>query len=426
MLQTSAQPSALAGTERVPSATIAAAKVHVLQLEPIKQRVGDRWPRLSLLVHKLVHNALQNAQGPRDHFEAVGELAYVATFHNLTQQEADAALADIMQKVCEKLWGAGVEDISVRSVVGQVPQALASECKSAPEAISAVLEQTGSKTVVTIPRAPSAAKNPPKQLTWDSPPRSGWLKHVHELGDRLGIAFRFAPVWEIPGGRSRLLALTMNGRLNGRQGLAKLIPDSSLHQVVDVEIPLLFMAAAFAQRMSAAGEVASLMVGVSHDTVSHRETRVRYLHALKNVEVPVSCPLLLRIEMIPDGAVLARVGEIASMLTAPNIRVVLDFQSPRHLPPFDFRLPAVGIGTMLPQNCDPEEAAKVADKIVRRAQDQKCLSFLHGVDNGELADIAEKAGVKFATGKALGKDSEFTGLETVPQFPLHWRTVFIE
>lgn len=173
MLQTCAEPSALAGTERVSSATIAAAKVHVLQLEPIKQRVGDRWPRLSLLVHKLVNTALQNAQGPRDHFEVVGELAYVATFHNLTQQQADAALADIMQKVCEKLWGAGVEDISVRSVVGEVPQALASDQGCEAEAINAVLEQTGSKTVVNIPRAPSAAKKPPKQLSWDTPPRNG-------------------------------------------------------------------------------------------------------------------------------------------------------------------------------------------------------------------------------------------------------------
>jgi hypothetical protein len=425
MLQTCAEPNALAGVERVSSATISAAKVHVLQLEPIKQRVGDRWPRLSLLVHKLVNTALQKAQGPRDHFEAVGELAYIATFHNLSQQEADAALADIVQKVCEKLWGAGVQEISVRSVVGEVPSALASERKCSSEAISAVLEQTGSKTIVSIPRGASPAKTLPKQLEWNSPPRNGWIKHVHELGDTLGLAFRFAPVWEIPGGRSRLLALTMNGQLNGRQGLAKLIPDSSLHQVVDVEIPLLFMTASLAQRMGAAGEVASLMVGVSHDTVSHRETRVRYLHALKDVEVPVSCPLLLRIEMIPNGAVLARVAQIAAMLAAPNVRVVLDFQNPRHLPPFDFRLPAVGIGTMLPQNCDPDEAAKVTEKIVRRAQDQKCLSFLHGVDNGELADIAEKAGVKFATGKALGRESDFTGLETVPQFPLHWRTVYI-
>ncbi|HUO02727.1 MAG TPA: hypothetical protein VMU31_08115, partial [Rhizomicrobium sp.] len=212
---------------------------------------------------------------------------------------------------------------------------------------------------------------------------------------------------------------------SGRNGLTSLIPDSSLHQLVDVEIPLLFMTAAMAQRLHQAGEVASLMVGVSHDTVSHKETRTRYLRALKDVEVPVSCPILLRVEMIPDGAVLSRVAQIASLLAAPNIRVVLDFQNARQLPPFDFRLPAVGISAILPQACDAEQASKVAEKITRRAIDQKCVSFLHGLDTGTMVDIAEKAGVKFATGKALDKGTEFTGLEAVPQFPLTRRTVYV-
>jgi hypothetical protein len=185
------------------------------------------------------------------------------------------------------------------------------------------------------------------------------------------------------------------------------------------------MTATMAQRLSAAGEVASLMVGVSHDTVSHKETRTRYLRALKDVEVPVSCPILLRVEMIPDGAVLSRVAQIASLLATPNIRVVLDFQNARQLPPFDFRLPAVGISAMLPVSCDAEHAAKVAEKVVRRALDQKCVSFLHGLDTPQLTDIAEKAAVKFATGKALDKGTEFTGLEAVPQFPLSRRTVFV-
>ena len=425
MLQPCAAPSAFEGMNRIPSDSVAAAKVHVLQLEPIKHRLGDRWPRLSLLVHKLVNTALQKAQGPGDHFEVVGELAYVATFHKLSQSQTDAAMADIMQKICEKLWGAGVPEVSVRGVVGEVPAALVSEKSCSPEAISETLEKTGSKTVVSIPRSLESPRILPKQIIWNSPPRAGWIKHGHELGETLGITFRFAPVWELQGGRSRLLALTMNGRISGRQGLASLIPDSSLHQLVDVEIPLLFMTAAMAQRMSQAGEVASLMVGVSHDTVSHKETRTRYLRALKDMEVPVSCPILLRVEMIPDGAVLTRVAQIASMLATPNVRVVLDFQNPRQLPPFDFRLPAVGISAMLPASCDAPQAEKVVEKIVRRAQDQKCVSFLHGVDNGELVDIAEQAGVKFATGKALGKGTEFTGLEAVPQFPLHWRTVFV-
>jgi hypothetical protein len=401
---------------------ISAAKVHVLQLDPIKQRVGDRWPRLSLLVHKLVNTALEEAQGPGDHFEVVGELAYVATFRSLSQQDADATLGNIMQKVCEKLWSAGVQEISVRSVVGGVPSSLVAAKGCSADAIGETLEKVGSKTVVSIPRAPTSPRILPKQLVWSSPPRMGWIQHGHQLGEVLGIQFRFAPVWELQEGRSRLLALTMNGRVSGRQGLSSLIADSSLHQVVDVEIPLLFMTASLAQRMGQAGEVASLMVGVSHNTVSHRETRTRYLRALKDVEVPVSCPILLRIEMIPDGAVLTRVAQIASMLVAPNVRVVLDFQNARQLPPFEFRLPAAGISAVLPHACDGEQAAKVADKIVRRSLDQKCLSFLHGVDSAELAAIADKAGVKFATGKALEWETEFTGLDAVPQFPLYRRT----
>ncbi len=418
MLQPSAEPTIFEGISAPSPGTTAAAKVHVLQLDPIKQRLGDRWPRLSLLVHKLVDTALKSAQGPGDHFMTVGELAYVATFHNLSQQQADAALGDIMQKVCEKLWGAGVPEISVRSVVGEVPASLTMDKNCTAEAIDIALEKAGSKTVVSIPRMSTANRLPPKQILWNSPPRSGWIQHCHQLGEALSIAFRFAPIWELQSGRSRLLAMTMNGRLTGRKGLASLIPDSSLHQLVDVEIPLLFMTAAMAQRLAQAGEVASLMVSVSHDTVSHRETRLRYLRALQDVEVPVSCPILLRVDMIPDGAVLTRIAQLASMLAVPNIRVVLDFQNARNLPPFDFRVPAAGIGAMLPEQCDSEQAAKVAERIVQRAQDQKCMSFLHGLDSSELVTIAGQAGVRFATGKALNKRSDFSGLEPVPQFPL--------
>ena len=48
--------------------TLPAAKLHVLQLEPIKEKIGDRWPRMSLLVHSLFEKALRHAQGPQDHF----------------------------------------------------------------------------------------------------------------------------------------------------------------------------------------------------------------------------------------------------------------------------------------------------------------------------------------------------------------------
>src|SRR6266404_2113658 len=101
--------------------TVSAAKLHVLQLEPIKEKLGGRWSRLSDLVHKLFEKALKHAQGPGDHFIQLGELSYIVTFHGLSPEEAGLACAAVAKEVCKLLFGDGVQDISVRSLVGIVP-----------------------------------------------------------------------------------------------------------------------------------------------------------------------------------------------------------------------------------------------------------------------------------------------------------------
>jgi len=100
---------------------VSAAKLHVLQLEPIRARVGERWPRLSNLVHALFEKALKKAQGPMDSFIPVGELAYIVTFHERTQDEAEIACAAVAREVCALLFGEGAGDISVGGLVGLVP-----------------------------------------------------------------------------------------------------------------------------------------------------------------------------------------------------------------------------------------------------------------------------------------------------------------
>ena len=100
---------------------VPAAKLHVLHLEPVKEKLGARWPRLSLLVHKLFERALEKAQGPRDHYVRDGDLSYVATFHGLSIEEASLACAAVATEVCEVLFGEEAQAISVRSIVGSVP-----------------------------------------------------------------------------------------------------------------------------------------------------------------------------------------------------------------------------------------------------------------------------------------------------------------
>ena len=75
-------------TEAPVSTTLPAAKLHLLQLEPIKAQLGERWPRMSVLVHSLFEKALHRAKGPSDHFVKLDELSYVATFHGSSPEEA--------------------------------------------------------------------------------------------------------------------------------------------------------------------------------------------------------------------------------------------------------------------------------------------------------------------------------------------------
>src|ERR1700722_14340367 len=140
----------LEDTARLAAPTpVSAAKLHVLQLEPIRERLGPRWPRLSTLVHKLFEKSFSRAQGPRDHFMLVGELSYVATFHGLSPDEAALACAAVAKEVCELLFGEDSEQIVVRSIIGTVPGPIRDLRPPEAVLIATLLEKTGKETITT-------------------------------------------------------------------------------------------------------------------------------------------------------------------------------------------------------------------------------------------------------------------------------------
>lgn len=110
----------IAPQDRGANRVISAAKIHVLNLEPIKIRLGKKWPRLSGLAHSLFEKALKRGQGPLDGFVGAGELTYIATFHGRSPDQVTLLCASIAREVCELLFGDGAGDISVRNLVGAV------------------------------------------------------------------------------------------------------------------------------------------------------------------------------------------------------------------------------------------------------------------------------------------------------------------
>jgi hypothetical protein len=338
--------------EAAANATLPAAKLHVLQLEPIKEKIGDRWPRMSLLVHSLFEKALRRAQGPQDHFIKVGELSYVVTFHGSTPQETAIACTAIAREVCEHLFGEGVETASVRSVVGEVsPDQLAQDC----EAVAEFLEQTGQENVVTRSAAGLTSTQRQSSTAVDAKIPGHAVIEAHQFVETLGSKLCFFPLWDLKKHASSALMLSPVA-FAGRHGCEPHSISASaavLHSAEGVlaklELRLLSAAGEYAQRVHASQKVCAVGTGVSYDTLSSFAGRVRYITALKEVRSSPVCPLLLKIEDIPQGVHLGRLGEIMNMITVPNVRFMLEFTD--RIPEFDFRMGAAGIGAVLPDDC---------------------------------------------------------------------------
>jgi len=402
-------------------AKVPAAKLHVLALTPLKEQLGAKWPRLSQLVHKLFETAIARAQGPGDYFAQLDELSYIAIFRNLTVADATQVCATIAREVCLALFGDQVEEVSVRNVVSSITIPDGTDLPRVGRLIEAILERNGTETVITqstpySPPMPAAAPDTiPK-------PQLRELERIGEIQSWLseyGLKAMFFPVWDLQRRKSNALVLTRFA--DGADRLAAvgghLFDSNDCKQVADVEIALLDAAGAYAGRISAARKVCAVCVGVSYDTLSVFQSRIRYITVLQKMRLLPSAPLMLKIEQIPEGTPAARIGELAAMLKFPNVRVILDFQSLKAIPKFDFRVNAVAIGGPFPKTVDREIATQMVRGCVDYAAAQKLFAFLNHLDNDDAVRIATECNAHFGSGMGIASSS-FTGLEEIPNFPL--------
>jgi hypothetical protein len=397
------------GSER----QIPAAKLHVLQLDPIKAKLGDKWDKLSGLVHKLFEKALRNVQGPQDHFLLVDEMSYVVTFHNLSVEAASLACASVAKEACDLLFGADVEDISVRSLVGLVPSSL---LDGKGLKVSDLLEKQGGEIIVS--HGSASAPIPRDQKNSPTAAAGECIVRAHALAAQSGMGLGLFPVWDLKNRKSASLFLSGTSRGERTPSVRRTLNGADETRIVNMEIALLFAATEYAHRIHRAQKICSVGAGVSYESLSGFHERIAYIGALKSIQTVASCPILLRIEKVPDGTPHGRLAEIVAMLNVPNVRVTIEFEALRNIADLNIRLGAVGIGWTLPPGCDAATAAAAASKLATRAMAQKAFAFLHGLNTAELLTVVQANAVRFGSGQAIDANRCYTGQEPVPDFPL--------
>ena len=398
-----------------------AAKLHVLHLAPIKEKLGAKWPKLSEPVHKLFEKAIRDAQGPRDHFIQLDELSYVVTFNGLAFEEAALACAAIAKQVCERLFGGTKTDIAVRALVAHLSDGiLASQFKDGNQ-ISALLEMLGQEIVVSS----HPAGNPPSTTQITAGAHESEWQPIPAIGKAqssllaLGLESGLFPVWDLAKNKSACLyasAYTRHGR--PKISCVRQLMPSQPGKVIDAEIALLHIAHAYAHRVHKAHKVCALGTAVSYETLTNFNLRIRYITALRSLTLLPECPILLKVEDIPRGTPLGKLAELISMLTIPNVRITLQFKSHTAVPErIDIRLGAVGIGCTLPTRCDVLLATAVIKSLTHAFSEQKGFLFVEELDSPALTDLAASLGIRFGVGPGVS-DIWFSGSDEVPAFPI--------
>lgn len=413
-------------TDTVPAGVPArAAKVHVLGLAPLKERLGDRWSRLSELVHKLVETSIQQVQGPADGFIALDELSYALIFRGMTLQETQLICDAIAKSVCQALFGNQIDEVTVRSVAAAIVSPSGQLTAAIGRAIEAQLERHGCESIVVqsvhadVPGPVMATRRQlkPTPLPLDT------LDALDQTLARLGLNAGFIPIWDIS--RKVSSALFLAPLIGSDEavvscGLA-LLAGLNPKAMAEVEISLLLAAEAYAYRLNEERKICAVGTSVSYDTLSTFQTRIQFITALQKTNPPAANPLLLQIEEIPTGTPPVRLGELAAMLARPNVRLTLEFESLRAIPHFDFKLNASVLRAKMPANVDATLADKLAIGLAREATANKAQAFLDRLDTPALLDMACQQRIRFGTGKALST-TYFAGTAPVVDFPLRLQT----
>lgn len=171
------------------AAIVSASKIHMLDLEAVKQRLGHKWNRMSDLVHRYFEAAIRREMSPGDTFCSSGELSYLILFRDLTIAEARLKCAVVVEDVCKKLFGAQMEEISIRNLVAPVDLADLTET-GVPQRVDSTLEREGQETLFSSQSGMQRSEldtleveiTPPKPIT-----------HTISVGKP---SFLFRPLWD--------------------------------------------------------------------------------------------------------------------------------------------------------------------------------------------------------------------------------------
>ena len=369
---------------RVAADALIAGNVQMLGFEALKERFGDSWEGIKDKVHLLTEGVIKQHITNSDVFLLMNDEKFVVLFGKATRQEADATARRIARDVNAKLngAGAGMEAVSVRPVVFEVPRDQTDDLKT-PATLEASVEDAQRQAEREDEARVEAAK------------------------ERMVMRF-----WPVANVRKRLVScyhaeLHVPADLDiglGAEGV-------SATGAVEAALDRMVLAKAGEALTEAAGRKmrALLIVPVHFETVAAKGFRSSYLEVCKLLPRIAEQRLMLMVRNLPDDVPQGRLHTIFTYLAPYFSGFVGDFS-------LSFRradkLGGVGLIAVAVNGAELEpltvQGVSALRDFSRGNHSGKVRRYFYGAQNFDAATAARRAQFDYVQGVGVA-----------PSMPIH-------
>lgn len=392
MSQASAQAIALAPR----SAT--GGKLHLLDLAQLKERLGERWPRLSVPVERFFESAIQRSLAPGDSYTRMDELSYVVLFRDLSETEAQMKCETVLRDVCQRLFGEHGMKVRMRSLVATLTRADFPDDQMPAKALDELLEKRGKETVFPSSRRERKPDENPVPLRL----KSGVNATAYEAVAATDIDYLYRPVWDTHKHVVVLYLCQPVPRARVWENPASFCTAKTEEDQAALDLIVLRECAARAENLHRRGARILVAMPLAFTTLVRGRFWTPFGQAYRDIPPKVSRDLAVLVFGIDPGAPGVRLAQEVPKLTATARNVFCLEDNGANTPGVRFNgTGARALGLSLMPEEDEVEAAERLERLAKQARGAGVETFVLGVRTTSLALRAMSAGVRYMEGPAI-------------------------
>jgi hypothetical protein len=363
-----------------------AGRVNFIGLSKIRDKLGERWAKVSERADEITRKAIERRLIDADVYTKYKELHYLIIFAQLSHEEAQLKCALIAEEITKRLLGDDITPdlLEVKTMVSQVEGKF--EFEDVPD-----IEVLAAK----IGDAPAPAAGNEEDAWWEDEETADPLANVQLV---------YRPMWDVK--RNAVTTFVCAPALPGPAGRL-LVGESEIPRLDVPEVALRLdqlvqkRVIGDLRKLVAAGQQQLLCLPVHFETLAVSQRRMAYIDRCQRGIPPQGIKLLVfELTGVPEGIPQNRLLEMATALKRFSRGVLLrtTLSQPWFRPPSETGIAAMGVEYHSSSGVPEAKLIGEMERFASAAKKVGLSTYMHGLRTISLTTAAIAAGFDFVDG----------------------------